>query len=129
MLLNQNRIEAVVTGGNRCVGRKNYFAGNPRNGSVEIQAFLLHAAANRFEDGKPAVPFVQMQNAWRNAHRLEGAEAAHAQKQFLTDSKAAIPAIEPRSELPILGGVSFYVRIEQEQSAASYFQQIGRAHV
>src|ERR1700676_2961719 len=107
MLLDQTCVKAVVTGGNRRMGRKDDFAGDAWNGAVEIQAFLLHAVSNRFEDGKPAVPFVQVQNAWRNAHRLQGAEAAHAQQQFLADSKAVIASIETRGEFPIFRRVSF----------------------
>src|SRR4029077_8329193 len=120
MLLDQTRVEAVVTGRNRGMRRKDDFAGDARNGTVEIQAFLLHAASNRFEDGKPAVPFVQVQNAWCDAHRLQGAEAAQAEQQFLADSKAAIAAIEARCEFPIFTRVSFDIRIQQKQGAASY---------
>src|ERR1700680_1886383 len=102
MFFDQTCIEAVVTGRNWRMGREDNFAGDARNGTVEIQAFFFHPASNRFEDSKPAVAFVQVQNAWRNAHRLQGAEAAHAQQQFLADSKAVIASIETRGEFPIL---------------------------
>src|SRR5579864_6100461 len=111
-----------MTGRNRRMRRENHFAGDARNGAVEIQAFLLHAASNRFKDRKPAVPFVQVQDAWRYAHRLQGAEAANAQQQLLTDSKAVIASIEPRGQFPIFRRVSFDIRIEQKQRAASYLQ-------
>ena len=115
MLLDQTRVEAVMAGRNRRMRRKHNFAGDARNGAVEIQAFLFHAVSNRFEDGKPAVPFVQVQNAGRDAHRFQSAEAADAQQQFLANSKAAIASVEPRSEFAIFGRVSFDIRIEQEQ--------------
>src|ERR1700722_20919348 len=111
MLLDQSRIEAVMTCGNGRMGRKNDFAGNARDGGVEIQSFFFHAAANRLEDGNPAVPFVQMKNAGCDAHGLQGAETTNAQKQFLPDSKAAIAAIKARREFPILRCVSFDVRV------------------
>src|SRR5882672_2721593 len=104
------------------MGREDNFSGDTRDGAVEIQALLLHAASNRFEDGKTAVPLVQVQNAWRDAHRLQSAETAHTQQQFLAYSKAAITSVEPRCEFPIFRRVSFDIRIEQKQGAAPYLK-------
>ena len=120
MLFDQTRVEAVMAGGHRRVRREDHFARNARHGLVEIQAFLLHAAANRFEHRKSAVPFVQVQHAGRDAHGLQRAEAADAQQQFLADSNAPIAAVEPRSQFAILRRISFDVRIEQQQIAASH---------
>src|SRR4029077_19016819 len=114
MLLDQTRVEAVVTRGNRRMGRKHDFARNTGNGTVKIETFLLHAVSNRFKDRKSAVPFVQMENAGGDAHRLQCAESAHTQKQFLTDSKAGIASIKARCEFPIFRRVSFDVRIQQK---------------
>src|SRR5580704_14046459 len=122
MFLDQSRFEAVMACRNGRMSGKNDFARNARDGGVEIQSFLFHAAADRFKDGKSAVSFVQMKHAGRDAHGLQSAEAAHAQKQFLTDSKPAIAAIEARRELPIFWCVSFDIGIEQEQGATPYFQ-------
>ena len=63
VFLDQVGAEPVVTGGHRRVRREHHFARNARHGLVEIQPFLLHAAANRLEHGEPAVPFVQVQRA------------------------------------------------------------------
>ena len=120
MLLDQAGVEAVVARGNGSVRGKGHFAAHARHRLIEIQALFLHAAANRFEHRKSAVPFVQVQNAGRDSHRFQGAEASTPKQQFLADSNAAIAAIQPRSELAILRRVSFDVRIEQEQIAASH---------
>ena len=63
-------IEAVVTGGHGRVRGEDDFARNARHGLVEAEPFVLHAAANGFEHGKAAVPFVQVQHAGSDAHRL-----------------------------------------------------------
>ena len=76
--------------------------------------------ADRFQHGEAAVAFVQMQHAGRDSHRLQSAESADAQQQFLADADAAIAAIEARSEFAIFGSVAFDVRIEQQQIAAAH---------
>ena len=68
---------------------------------------------------KRAVAFVQMKNAGRDAQGLQRAEAADAEQQFLANAGARVAAVEPRSQLAILGGVAFDVGIEQEQIAAA----------
>ncbi len=93
MLFDQPRVEAIVPGGNRRMRGEDHFAGDARNGLVEIQSFFLHASSNRFEHGKSAVPFVQVQHAGRDAHGFQRAESAHAEQQFLANSNAAIAAV------------------------------------
>ena len=90
-----------------------------RAASSKLQAFFLHAAANRFQDGEATVSFVQVKNARRDAHRLQRAETADAQQQFLADADAAISAIETRGQLPVFRRIALYVGIQQQQIAAS----------
>src|ERR1700675_1050466 len=86
MLFHQAGVEAVVARRHGCVRSEGYFAGDARDGLIEIQALFLHAAANRFEDCKSAMPFVQMKNAGRDAHRAQSTEASHAEQQLLANS-------------------------------------------
>ena len=82
-----------MAGGNGSVGGENRFAGNAADGMIEADALALHAVTNRFQHGEAAVAFVQVQNAGRDAHGSEGAEASDAQQQFLADPDARISSI------------------------------------
>ena len=103
------------------MGGEDHFARDAGHGFVKAQAFILHAVANRFQHRESAVPFVQMKNAGRDAHGFQRAEAADAQQQLLPDADAPVSAIQPRSELAVLGSVAFHVGVEQQQIAASHF--------
>ena len=83
MLFDQFGVKPVVAGGHRSVGGEDHFAGNPADGLVKANAFVLHAVANRFQHGESAVAFVQVQNAGGDSHGLESAETS--------DPQAAIP--------------------------------------
>jgi hypothetical protein len=72
-------IEAIVAGRDRSVSGKNHLARNARYGIVETDSFFFHAKANRFENGKGAVTFVEMENAGSDSHGTKGAEAADAE--------------------------------------------------
>ena len=87
---------------------------------IEANALALHAVTNRFQHGKSAVAFVQMQNAGRDAHGPERAETSDAQQQFLADADARIAAIETRGEFAVFGMIAFNVGVEQKQIAASH---------
>src|ERR1700731_2455654 len=90
MLLYQASIEAIVPGGHRSMRRKSDFARHARHGLIEIQALFLHAAANRLQHCKSAVPFIQMKHARRDSHCTQSAETSYAQQQFLANSHAPI---------------------------------------
>ena len=81
-------LEAIMAGGDGRVGGEDDFAGNLAGGGVEVEAFFVHARADGFKDGEAAVAFVEMQDAGRDAHGLERAEAADAEQQFLTNAGA-----------------------------------------
>ena len=89
--------------------------------AVEVDAFFLHAVANGLEDGEAAVALVEMQNARRDAHGLEGAKAADAEQQFLADAGAAVAAVEARGEFAVFGGVALDIGVEQQQVDAAHF--------
>ena len=76
-------------------------------------------SANRFQNRESTVAFVQVQNAGRDAHGVESAEAADAQQQFLANADARISAIQARGEFAVLGMVAFNVGVEQKQIAAA----------
>src|ERR1700676_2752448 len=114
MFFDEIRIEAVMTGGNGSVRGEDDFAGDAGNGGIESDAFFLHAGANRFEDDKAAVTFVQMKHAGTDAHGFEGAETSDTEKQFLADASARVAAVEAGSEGAVVCSVGFHVRIEEE---------------
>ena len=87
MLFDKIGAETVVTCGHRRVRGENHFARDSGTACMEADAFFLHAHANRLQHSESAVAFVQMQNAGRDAHGLQSAQAAHAQQQFLADAR------------------------------------------
>src|SRR5437660_643305 len=62
MRFDQSGIEAIMAGGHRSVGCEDHFTGNTRHRHLEADALFVHALANRFEDCKSAVSFVQVKN-------------------------------------------------------------------
>ena len=95
---------------------KTRLAGDAAHGLVEPQPFLFIRSRTSFERGENTVPFVQMEHARRNAHALQGPNAADAQHQFLANARPVVAAIEPGGQFAILGPVRFDVGIEQQQS-------------
>ena len=61
---------------------------------MEVDALFFHPAANCLEHRESAVAFVQVQDARRNPHGLQGAKASDAQQQFLADTNPAIATIQ-----------------------------------
>ena len=119
VLFDEVGAEAVVAGGDGRVGGEDDFAGNLAGGGVEVEAFFFHAGADGFEDGEAAVAFVEMENAGRDAHGLERAEAADAEQQLLADAGAGVAAVEARGGLAVFRGVAGDVGVEQEEIAAA----------
>ena len=93
MLLHQLGVKPVVAGRNRGVSGENRFAGNAANSMIKNDSLALHPVANRFQDGKPAVALIQVQNAGRDAHGFESAEASDAEQQFLADANARVSSV------------------------------------
>ena len=118
MLLHQLGVKPVVAGGHGGVGGENRLAGNAADSMIKVDSLTLHAVANRFQHGEPAVAFIQVQNAGGDAHGFEGAETADAQQQFLANPDARVAAIEARGEFTVFGMVAFDVGVEEKQVAA-----------
>ncbi len=115
VLLNQIGMEPVVTRRHRGVGGEDHFPGNLMGGGVEVQAFFLHAIANRLQHGEPAVAFVEVENAGRNAHGLEGAKTADPEQQLLTNAGASVTAIQARRQVQIFGCIARDFGVEQQK--------------
>jgi hypothetical protein len=120
VLLDEAFVETVVAGGDRRVRGEHHLARHARHGLVEPDAFLDHPRADGLEDGKAAVPFVEVQYRRRDAHRPQRLVAADAEQQFVTDAHAGVAAVQTRREVAVLGRVAFDVRVEQQQVAAAH---------
>src|SRR5690348_14353419 len=94
MFLEQVFVKTIVPGGNRRMRREHDFSRNTARGFFEIDAFFLHAASNGFENGEGAMPFVQVQYAWRNTKRFQCAEPSDPKQQFLPDADAPVAAVQ-----------------------------------
>ena len=121
MLFDELGAEAVVAGGDGCVRGEDDLAGDLTGGVVEVHAFFEHASANGLEDCEAAVAFVEVKDSGSDAHGLEGAEAAYAEEELLTDAGAAVSAVEARGEFEVFGGVAGDVGVEKEKVAAADF--------
>jgi len=82
---------------------------------AKIGAALLHAQARVFERGERAVPFVEVEDAWSNAHGLQRAEATDAQEELLADTGTCIAAVEARTEVQVFGCIARDFGVEQEK--------------
>src|SRR6476646_1491718 len=114
MFFHQFGVKTVVARGHGSVSREHYFPRDPGHGLIKAESLILHAAVDRFQNGKPAMAFVEVQNSRSDAHGAERAEASHTQKQFLANTNAGITAVETRSELAVLRMIAFNVGIEKE---------------
>ena len=119
VLLDEIAVEAIVTGGHRGVGGEDHFLGYLVGGGVEVQAFFLHAIANRFQYGETAVPLVEMEDARGNAHGFQGTKAADAEEQLLTNAGAAVAAIEAGSKFQVFRRVALHIRIQEQKGATA----------
>src|SRR5690348_1965753 len=106
MFLDESGVEAIVPRRDRSMRRKYDLAGNLSGGVIEADAFIFHSAANCFEDGEPAVAFVHVVDARRDAHGAECANSPNSEQQLLADTHTPVSSIQPRRKLPVLGGVS-----------------------
>ena len=75
--------------------------------------------AHQLQRGERAVAFVQVDDARRNTHRQQRADAADAEQQLLTDANAIVAAVQARGQLAVFRLVAVDVRVEQEQRVAA----------
>ena len=120
VFLHKPAVKAVMARGQWGVSGEDDFARDARQGLLKTDTFVAHAGMNRLEHGESAMAFVKMQHAWSNAHGAKRAEASDAKQQLLADADAPIASVETRSKLAILGGISFHVRVQEQQVAATH---------
>src|ERR1035441_3497399 len=65
--------------------------------------------------------FVQVKTPGGDAERFQRAQAAHAQKQLLMHANPAVASIQTRGHVPVLGGITFHVGLEEQQIATAHF--------
>src|ERR1700686_4117562 len=121
MLFHQIGVKAVVSGRNRSVSRKHDFPCYLRNSLLEADALFFHPLSNGFEDGKSAMPFVQVKDSRSNAKSFQRSQTTNAQKQFLMHPNPAIAAVQTRGHHSIFRCIAFHIRVEKKQIAASDF--------
>ena len=68
---------------------------------------------------KPAWPSFRWKAAGSDAERLQRADAADAEDDFLLDARFAVAAVEPRRQLAIPRRVLFEIGVEQIQLDAA----------
>src|ERR1019366_783933 len=84
-------------------------------------ALFFHALANRFEDRKSAMSFVEVKNPRRDTERFQGAQAADTQKQFLMHANPAVAPVQTRGHHAVLRGIAFHVGVEKKQITTAHF--------
>src|SRR5262249_34510099 len=102
MFLYETCMESIMTGGHRRMSGENNFPRDPSDGFLKTDAFVLHPRANRFQQYKPAVPFVQMENTRSDPHRSEGTEGSNTKQEVLANSNTHIAAVQTRCQVTIL---------------------------
>src|SRR6266702_7483936 len=120
VLFNQVCVEAVMACGHGSMSSEDDFSGDLIGFGVEVYALISHARANGFQHCKTTMALVEMENPWNDAHRSQRSEAANPQQQLLTNSRAAIAAIQPRGKLTIFGRIPRHIGVEQQQVASPY---------
>src|SRR5206468_12057535 len=81
---------------------------------VEARA-ALGQIANSLQHDERGVALVEMKHRRVGAERLERANAADAENDFLLDARLAIAAVQPRGQLAVPWRVLFEIRVEEIQ--------------
>ena len=111
--------KAIVAGGHRRMCRKHDLRGNSSQRLGRADPFGLHPLTRQLQRGEGAVSFVEMDDARRDAERLERLDAAHAEQQLLPDADAIVAAVQARGQIAIFGLVALDIGIEQQQSVSA----------
>ena len=112
VFLDQIGRKAIVPGGHRRVGGEDHFPGDLVGSGVEVQAFFLHAVTHRLQHREPAVPLVEVKDAWSNAHGLQCAKAADAQEQLLPNTRAGVSAVQARAQFEVFRSIARHLGVE-----------------
>src|SRR5579884_3676668 len=63
-----------------------------------------------------------MKNTRSDAHGFESFEAPDAEKEFLTDSRSAVAAVQTRRQMPVFRRITRHVGIQKNDVAAADLQ-------
>ena len=114
----QVKRKRIVPGRDRRVRREHRGAANFVERLLEARAGLAQIA-DPLQDDERGVPFVEVIDRGRVAHRLQHADAADAEDDFLLHARLAIAAVETRRQLAIPRRVLLEIGVEQVQHDAS----------
>ena len=118
VLLDHVEGERVVAGRHRRVRREHGRLANLLERIVEGRA-LFDEIADPLQHDEAGVPFVQVKDRRIGAERLERADAADAEDDFLLDAGLAIAAVEPRREFAIPRRVLGEIGVQEVQLHAA----------
>ena len=116
--LDQIERKRVVAGGHRCVRREHGGFADFLERRFEARA-VLDEVADALQHDESGVSFVQMEHARLDAERLQHANAADAENDFLLDARFAITAVQTRGQLAVPRGVFLEIGVEQIQRDAA----------
>ena len=117
VLFHQPGVESIVARRHGSMGGKNHFPANERQGLFKGQALVLHAGADGLQQGKSAVPLVQVKNTGSDPHGFQGPDAPDAQQQLLANAHPPISTVQAGSQFPVFGSIPRHVGVKQEQVA------------
>jgi CPA1 family monovalent cation:H+ antiporter len=98
---------------------KDDFTSDSCGGFVESDTLFLHAIAYRLQNCESAVTLVEVKDARRYSHCLQGAKSSDSQQQFLPDPDVSVTAIQSRRQIPVYGRISFNVGIQKKEIDAT----------
>ena len=120
VLFHHVRIEPVMSGGDRRVRREDPHRGRLAKRFVEAEAVFLHPLADEFQRSKGGMSFVHVDHARLDGQRLQGAGAADAEDDFLTDPRPLVAAVQPGRQMAVFVLVLGNVGVEQKEGNAAH---------
>ncbi len=115
VLAHQVLREHVVPRRDRSVGREERVRPYALERLLERQPFSLHPLPDPLDRHEGRVAFVHVVDGRLDPHRLQRANAPHAEQDLLADSMAGVPAVQLIGQVAVLGVVLGQVGVEQEQ--------------
>src|SRR5437660_8075698 len=118
MLFNKMEGKRIVSGWYRGMRREHGCPASFLERFVEARA-ALGQVADPLQHDKRRMSLVEVEHRWIRAERLQHADAADAQNDFLLDARFAVAAVEPRRQLAVPRRVLLQIRVEQVQLDAT----------
>src|SRR5262249_25035955 len=88
-------------------------------GRGEVEVMLLHQLTDALQTTKRTMALVHVANRRRLAQGAERADPADAEDDLLADAHVVVAAVEPASDLPVVGAILGNVGIEQVERDAA----------